>query len=136
MPGWRVGKIGAPQSCVHSYSKHDKGLHALRNIHRVELLIWLERRARVTDSKLTSGVWCACTANRVFFAVEGGIVGLTVLFACWALGETKGRSLEHVSTAATATTTISSIIHACQCVALMRNSKLTASLADVIMTGR
>jgi hypothetical protein len=118
-------------------SKHDKGLHALRNNpHRVELLIWLERRARVTDSKLTSGVWCACTANRVFFAVEGGIVGLTVLFACWALGETKGRSLEHVSTAATATTTISSIIHACQCVALMRNSKLTASLADVIMTGR
>lgn len=107
----------------------------------MELLIWLERRARVTDSKLTSGVWCACTANRVFFAVEGGIVGLTVLFACWALGETKGRSLEHVSTAATATTT--SIIHACQCVALMRNTKPTASLTngvfcrcDVIMTGR
>ena len=32
----------------------------------------------------------------VFFAVEATIVGLAILFACWALGETRGRSLEHV----------------------------------------
>eukprot|EP01043_Picozoa_sp_COSAG02_P006638 COSAG02_NODE_190_length_30025_cov_22.989875_36_plen_217_part_00 len=32
----------------------------------------------------------------VFFTVEASIVGVAVLFACWALGETRGRSLEHV----------------------------------------
>ena len=35
----------------------------------------------------------------VFFAVEASIVGLANLFACWALGETRGRSLEHVRAA-------------------------------------
>ena len=32
----------------------------------------------------------------VFFTVEASIVGVAVLFAFWALGETRGRSLEHV----------------------------------------
>eukprot|EP01043_Picozoa_sp_COSAG02_P020580 COSAG02_NODE_1019_length_15171_cov_7.663482_16_plen_131_part_00 len=32
----------------------------------------------------------------VFFSVEASIVGVAALFAFWALGETRGRSLEHV----------------------------------------
>ena len=35
-------------------------------------------------------------ASVVFFTVEASIVGVAVLFAFWALGETRGRSLENV----------------------------------------